>query len=66
MSTKIKTEDRPLTTGQVAALFGTKSETVAVWADRGVVPHFRTPGGHRRFPAAELRALAAVTPARNA
>lgn len=40
---------RPLSTGQVAELFGVAPETVAQWADSEKLPCFKTPGGQRRF-----------------
>ncbi len=41
--------ERPLTPSQVADLFGVSVVTVAAWSDAGLLPHFRTPGGQRRF-----------------
>lgn len=41
--------DRPLSPGQVAKLFGVSVTTVANWADEGLLPCFKTPGGQRRF-----------------
>ena len=41
--------DRPLSPGEVAKLFGVSVTTVANWADEGLLPHFKTPGGQRRF-----------------
>lgn len=49
--------ERPLTTGQVADLFGVHIDTVRVWADSGRIPSFRTPGGQRRFRPADVNAL---------
>lgn len=46
--------DRPLTPGQVARLFGVSVTTVASWADEGLIPHFKTPGGQRRFRRADV------------
>ncbi len=34
---------------------GVHFTTLRGWADRGEIPVFRTPGGHRRFSAADLR-----------
>jgi excisionase family DNA binding protein len=36
-------------TGEVARLLGVTDRTVINWARAGVLPHFTTPGGHRRF-----------------
>ncbi len=33
---------------------GVHPTTLRRWADAGSIPHFRTPGGHRRFGAADL------------
>lgn len=33
------------------------ASTLRRWADRGQIPSFTTPGGHRRFPAGAVRAL---------
>lgn len=50
--------DAPLLrTSDVALLFQVSERTVAEWARRGRIPAVRTPGGHRRYPAAEIHAL---------
>jgi excisionase family DNA binding protein len=46
-----------LTPGEVAVMFRVDPKTVTKWAKRGRLPSFRTPGGHRRFREAEVRAL---------
>ena len=46
-----------LTAAEVAALFGVDPKTVARWAQAGEITSIRTPGGHRRFPQAQVRAL---------
>lgn len=48
---------RPLTTGQVARRFGVHPATVWDWAETGKLPHFRTPGGHRRFHVIDVERL---------
>jgi excisionase family DNA binding protein len=48
---------RLLTTTEVAARFGVDTNTVRRWADRGWLTRIRTPGGHRRYRAAEVEAL---------
>jgi excisionase family DNA binding protein len=54
-------QDRPLTPGEVAAIFGVSTVTVAAWADQGRLPHFRTPGGQRRFRREDVDAFLAAT-----
>lgn len=53
--------DEPLTTGQVAAIFGVTTTTVKRWADKGLLPHFRTPGAHYRFRRSDVEAFKAST-----
>jgi excisionase family DNA binding protein len=55
-------QERPgglLTPGEVAALFRVDPKTVTRWALAGRIGSIRTPGGHRRFHEAEVRALLA-------
>lgn len=49
---------RWLTLRQAGALLGVSQATLRGWADRGRIQSFRTPGGHRRFLEADIRALA--------
>jgi excisionase family DNA binding protein len=46
-----------LTPSEVAALFRVDSRTVTRWAKAGKLTSLRTLGGHRRYRAAEVRAL---------
>lgn len=46
-----------LRTSDVASLFQVSERTVSEWAKRGQIPCVRTPGGHRRYPADEIKAL---------
>jgi excisionase family DNA binding protein len=46
-----------LRTNDVATLFQVSERTVAEWARRGRIPSVRTPGGHRRYPAGQIRDL---------
>lgn len=46
-----------LTLGQASRTLGVTPNTLRRWADRGEVPSFTTPGGHRRFLAAAVQAL---------
>ena len=47
-----------LKTAQVADLLHVSPKTVTRWAKDGKLPHSRTLGGHRRFPAGAIRQLA--------
>ncbi len=46
-----------LLAGEVAALLHVSPKTVTRWARDGKLPHVRTLGGHRRFPADKIHAL---------
>jgi excisionase family DNA binding protein len=46
-------------TAEVADLLHVHPKTVARWAKQGLLPHRRILGGHRRFPEAVIRELAA-------
>jgi excisionase family DNA binding protein len=48
-----------LLTSQVADLLHVSPKTVARWAKDGRLPFRRTLGGHRRYPEAAIRELAA-------
>ncbi len=48
---------RWLTLSAASKLLGVHPATLRQWADAGQVPSYRTPGGHRRFDADELRAF---------
>jgi len=48
---------RWLTLTQASQALGVTPNTLRRWADRGQVPSFVTPGGHRRFPLAEIMAF---------
>lgn len=49
---------RVLRPKEVADRFGVSVHTVANWARDGLLPSFRTGGGHRRYRAADVDALA--------
>jgi excisionase family DNA binding protein len=53
----------PLTSGAVARIFNVHPTTVMDWADRGLLPYFRTPGGQRRFRPEDVEAFTAATEA---
>jgi excisionase family DNA binding protein len=52
-------EARLLRAGEVAALLQVSRRSVSAWARRGLLAYIETPGGHRRFRAADVRALVA-------
>lgn len=54
-----------LTTPQAAKILGVSSRTAQLWIESGVIPSWKTPGGHRRmFESDVLAALAANDDAR--
>ena len=53
-----------LTLGQASRTLGVTANTLRRWADRGQVPSFTTPGGHRRFLASAVQALVPAARAR--
>jgi excisionase family DNA binding protein len=52
-------EETLLRPGEVAAMFGVNAKTVARWAKEGRIRYLRTPGGHMRIYAEDVRALVA-------
>jgi excisionase family DNA binding protein len=52
------TEPSYLRTIDVAEILHVTPKTVSRWAKEGRLPFLRTLGGHRRYPEAEIRALA--------
>ena len=50
-------DGRFLRTREVAVLFQVSERAVTDWATKGRIRSVRTPGGHRRYPAAHVRAL---------
>ena len=47
-----------LRAAKVAAILQVPAKTVSRWATEGKLPFLKTLGGHRRYPAAEIRQLA--------
>jgi len=45
-----------LTPTEVAELFAVDPKTVTRWAKKGLLPCFRTIGGHRRYRESDVRA----------
>ena len=54
-------EGRLLRTREVALLFQVSERAVTDWARKGRIPSVRTPGGHRRYPAEQVRTLLLAT-----
>lgn len=52
--------EKLLTPAEVADLFSVSPKTVTRWAKAGKLSAIRTLGGHRRYRAAEVRALLAM------
>lgn len=50
-------EQAMMTTRQAAATLGVGPSSVKRWADSGVLPCVKTPGGHRRFPRSAVLAM---------
>ncbi len=42
---------------EVALRFGVTPQTITRWANEGIIPHVRTLGGQRRYPAYEVERL---------
>lgn len=51
-------ERKLLTPGEVARMLRVDPKTVTRWASQGRIQSVRTPGGHRRFYAAEIMGIA--------
>jgi excisionase family DNA binding protein len=47
-----------LRAAEVADILYVSPKTVSRWAKEGKLPFLKTLGGHRRYPAAKIRALA--------
>ena len=47
-----------LRAGEVAAILQVSPKTVSRWVKEGKLPFLKTLGGHRRYPAEEIRQLA--------
>jgi excisionase family DNA binding protein len=51
------TSEPVLTPGEVASILRVDPKTVTRWAKEGKLRSVRTPGGHRRYFEADIRAL---------
>jgi len=52
-----KEKEKLLKPGEVAAMFRVDPKTVGRWALTGKLSSIKTPGGHRRYRASEVKAL---------
>jgi excisionase family DNA binding protein len=66
MASRPPEADELLTPAEVAALFRVDPKTVTRWAKAGKLTSIRTLGGHRRYRAAEVRALLGDIPGQRA
>lgn len=60
--TTVKIEIELMTPAEVAKAFGADPKTVTRWAVAGRLDSFMTPGGHRRFYAAQIEAMVTGQP----
>jgi excisionase family DNA binding protein len=52
--TKMNPDDQWLSLHEAAELLGVHSSTARIWSDKGLLPVYRTRGGHRRFKRSEV------------
>lgn len=57
MSQAIETKKETCTTKEAAALLSVTTRTIQLWAEAGILPAWKTPGGHRRFRDTDIKAL---------
>lgn len=62
MNRPVPESEPMLTPAEVATMFRVDPKTVTRWAQKGWLSSVRTPGGHRRYREAEVRALLAEVP----
>jgi excisionase family DNA binding protein len=48
-------DDECMTAGQVAVMFDVSVEQVRHWSDDGLLPFYRTEGGHRRYRLSDIQ-----------
>jgi len=51
-------EDERISTSVAAAILGVHPQTLRQYERQGAITSYRTPGGHRRFRAGDVHALA--------
>ncbi len=57
MIAKANLESQWLTLGEACQFLGVHPTTLREWVDAGMLPSFRTPGGHRRFDVRDLQSF---------
>ena len=57
MTTETQNPSRWMSLGEVSRTLDVNEATLRQWADRGRLPVYRTPGGHRRFLRADVETL---------
>ncbi len=62
MATETRNSTGWMSLGAVSMALGINEATVRQWADRGRLPVYRTPGGHRRFLREDVEALMKEAP----
>ena len=53
-SDQISADDKWLSIHEAAVLLGVHPGTVRIWSDKGLLPVYRTQGGHRRYKQSEM------------
>jgi excisionase family DNA binding protein len=57
MSQAIETKKETCATKEAASLLSVTTRTIPLWAEAGILPAWKTPGGHRRFRVSDIEAL---------
>lgn len=57
MTTDKRDASEWLTLSQASKMLGVHGATLREWSDKGLIETFQTPGGHRRFALADIRAF---------
>jgi len=60
MMTENRDHDTPLSTRDVATLFGVTMKTIHRWAESGRLPSFKTLGGQHRFHPSAIEEILAT------
>lgn len=61
----VRIENDWLSLGDIAELLGVHPSTVRAWSDQGVLPVYRTQGGHRRYRHSEIEVWMQTTRQKN-